>query len=460
MKQIITLLSVCLSLVITQAQTPDTLSLEMYLQQIKCCHPVSRIADYNVLEKQFYTMAARGAFDPQLNGDFDRKSFDDKTYYQHVNAGVSGFILPGGIGYSAGYELNAGTYLNPEARTPNNGLYYAGIEVPLFQGMTTDSRRTALRQAQTLQLSSEEERKLALNELIFRAYTNFVYWYAYHELEQLYVNQVRFTEERLENIRSGVILGDRAAMDTADARAMLANWQMGLAETRSLKIKYSYMIAADLWNEDGSPRNTDIMPVPKTDALLQQLNDAASVSLSEAPKLRLADYKTEFYRLERRLKAEYLKPKLNLKYNFLYGTPQQATAGPFLFENYKAGLKFSMPLLLRTERGEWRAAEVKWKAAQLSRDFLAREMETKLQSAYLEIVQSREFYENARQLSVLSRTLADAEQSRFDAGDSNFFTLFLRETNYINAVQKRIKAEAELKLILLKPRYIAGTLAE
>lgn len=220
------------------------------------------------------------------------------------------------------------------------------------------------------------------------------------------------------------------------------------------------MIAADLWNEDGSPRNTDIMPVPKTDALLQQLNDAASVSLSEAPKLRMADYKTEFYRLERRLKAEYLKPKLNLKYNFLYGTPQQATGGPFLFENYKAGLKFSMPLLLRTERGEWRAAEVKWKAAQLSRDFLAREMETKLQSAYLEIVQSREFYENARQLSVLSRTLADAEQSRFDAGDSNFFTLFLRETNYINAVQKRIKAEAELKLILLKPRYIAGTLAE
>lgn len=460
MKRIILLFIITLWAFCLQGQRPDSLSLGTYLAKLKCCHPIARIADYSVLEQQFYTLAARGNFDPQLNGDFDRKSFDNKTYYQHVNGGVSGFILPGGIGYSAGYELNSGTYLNPEARTPNNGLYYAGVDVPLLQGMITDTRRTALRQAQTMWQASQEERKLALNELLYRGYTNFIFWYAYHQLENLYETQVRYTEERLSNIRAGVSLGDRPALDTADALAMLANWKMGLAETRSLKIKYTYLVAADLWNEDGSPMDVENMPSPSRDTLLENLNNIARINLYEAPKLQVADYKIEYYGLEKRLKAEYLKPKLNIKYNFLYGTPQQASTFPLLFDNYKAGIKFSMPLLLRQERGQWRAAQTKWKIAQLNRTLLERELQTKLESTYQEIQQTQEFYTNARQLSALSRQLAVAEQIRFDAGDGNFFTLFLRETNYITAVQKEIKAWAELRLVLLKPQYVAGKLAE
>lgn len=461
MKKSIFILSYTLfCLVSIRSQQTDSIGLAAYLERLKTNHPIARIADYAVLEQKNYTLAARGNFDPQLQGDFDRKAFNETTYYQHVNGGVSGFILPGGIGYSAGYELNSGTYLNPEARTPNNGLYYAGVDVPLLQGMLTDSRRTALRQAQTLLRSSEEERKLALNELLFRGYTNFIFWHAYHELEKLYEQQVSYTEERLLNIRTGVALGDRPALDTADALAMLANWQMGLAETRSLKVKYTYLVAADLWNEDGTPSSIENMPSPTSDTLLSQMDKLQRSSMDEAPKLRVADLKTEYYRLEKRLKAEYLKPKLNLKYNFLYGTPQQASNFPVLFDNYKAGLKFSMPLLLRKERGEWRAAQIKWKVAQLNRDLLSREMETKLQSAYLEILQSQEFYRNVQQLSILSRQLAQAEQIRFDAGDSNFFTLFLRETNYMNAIQKEVKARAELRLMLIKPKYITGTLAQ
>lgn len=460
MKKIVLLIAFCCCFIFMHAQQNDSISLTSYLEKLKCCHPIARIADYGVMEQQYYTLAARGNFDPQLNGNLDRKSFDGKAYYQHINGNVGGFILPGGIGYSAGYELNSGTYLNPEARTPGNGLYYAGVDVPLLQGMLTDTRRTALRQAKTLWQASEEERKLALNELIFRGYANFVFWYAYHELERLYENQVLFTQERLLNIRIGVDLGDRPALDTADALAMLANWRMGLAETRALKIKYTYLVAADLWNDDGTPINIENIPAPKTDSLLTAIDGLGRINLYEAPKIQLADFKIEYHRLEKTLKAEYLKPKLNLKYNFLYGSPQQASTLPVLFENYKAGIHFSMPLLLRQERGQWKAAETKWKIAQLDRNLLEQELITKLESTYREIEQSQTLYVNARQLSVLSRQLASAEQIRFDAGDSNFFTLFLRETNYMTAAQKEIKTWAELRLAIIKPSYVAGKLAE
>ncbi|MCG9910142.1 MAG: TolC family protein [Flavobacteriales bacterium] len=440
-------------------QAQDTLSLEQYINNLKCCHPIAQNADLLLMERKFNTLAARGGFDPTANADFSRKLFDNQTYYQHVNAGVSGFILPGGIGYQAGYELNSGVYLNPEQRNPTNGLFYAGINVPLLQGMITDVRRTALRQAQVLQLSGEEERRLALNELLFNGYVQYIYWQAYDELEKLYEQQVIFTRERLENIRNAIQAGDRAAIDTADANAMLANWEIGLAETRALKIKYTYMIVADLWNEDGSPRNTETLPIPAR-INEESLSQKVQIPEEKSPLIRIAELKTEFARLDKRLKAEYLKPKLNLKYNFLYGNPQVNNTLPVMFENYNAGINFSFPLFLRTERGQWRAAEVKWKMAQIDRDFKDIQLQNKIKAAMLELVQNKEQAVQSEKLAKLNFVLSKAEQERFDAGDSNFFNLFLRETNYVNAVQKNIKAFADYKISLLKPRYLHGSLAD
>jgi outer membrane protein TolC len=436
----------------------DTLTLDAYLKRIKCCHPLAKTADLNLMIREFNTLAARGGFDPQAEADFNRKMFEDKTYFQHLDAGLSGFILPGGIGYQAGYELNSGLFLNPEQRNPQNGLFYAGINVPLLQGMITDQRRTALRQAQTMQESGEEERRLALNELLFNAYVKYMYWSAYHDLEALYLKQVELTLERLENIRNAVSAGDRAAIDTADARAMLANWEMGLAETRALKIKYGYQLFADLWNDDGTPMNMEEPPIPGT--VDETLFPSEDLALLQSPVIRVAELKTEWMRLEKRLKAEYIKPKLNLKYNFLYGNPQVNNAFPVFFENYKAGINFSMPLLLRAERGAYRAAEAKWKIARLEQDFKITELDAKLKGALAEIIQNGEASEQADQLASFTKRLAEAEQERFDAGDSNFFNLFLRESNFVNAAQKRIKATAEYRISRVKPKYVLGQLAD
>jgi outer membrane protein TolC len=459
MKQLTALL-ILLPLYLTGmcSNASDTLTLDAYLKQIRCCHPLAKTADLNLMIREFNTLTARGGFDPQAEVDFNRKMFEDKSYFQHLDAGLSGFILPGGIGYQAGYELNSGLFLNPEQRNPQNGLFYAGVNVPLLQGMITDERRTALRQAKALQESGEEERRLALNELLFNAYIKYLYWSAYHELETLYLKQVELTKERLENIRNAVSAGDRAAIDTADARAMLANWEMGLAETRTLKIKYAYQIIADLWNDDGTPQNGSELPVPAR--VDDTFFPSEELTLFESPVIRVAELKTEVMRLEKRLKAEYIKPKLNLKYNFLYGNPQVNNAFPVFFENYKAGINFSMPLLLRAERGAYKAADAKWKIARWEQNFKMTELDAKFKGALAEIVQNGEAAEQAEQLASFTKRLAEAEQERFDAGDSNFFNLFLRESNFVNAAQKRIKATAEYRISRVKPKYVLGQLAD
>jgi outer membrane protein TolC len=84
----------------------------------------------------------------------------------------------------AGYERNQGQYVNPEYRTPNEGLAYAGVSVPLpiSQGFFIDARRNTLRQAQLFRDIAEADRVKEINKLLLSAAKDYWNWYyAYNE---------------------------------------------------------------------------------------------------------------------------------------------------------------------------------------------------------------------------------------------------------------------------------------
>ena len=74
------------------------------------------------------------------------------------------------------------------------------------------------------------------------------------------------------------------------------------------------------------------------------------------PELQQYQWKIEQLGFEQRLKAEKLKPKVNLSYNFLSertGVPLAENFSAFNSNDYKWGLTVSMPLLLREGRVDW-----------------------------------------------------------------------------------------------------------
>ncbi|GAL77826.1 multidrug efflux protein outer membrane component [Algibacter lectus] len=103
------------------SQENDTvLSLEEYLGYVKKYHPIVKQAQLITTESEAKLLKSRGAFDPKLEVDYNRKKFKSTTYYDKLN---STFKIPTwyGIELKANYENNDGTYLNPEYNTPDDG---------------------------------------------------------------------------------------------------------------------------------------------------------------------------------------------------------------------------------------------------------------------------------------------------------------------------------------------------
>ena len=80
------------------------------------------------------------------------KEFKNTEYYNLLNGSIK---FPTSLPFDPkiGFEQNKGAYLNPEHYIANDFSYqqfYAGVSLPLGQGLITDDRRIALRQAQLL----------------------------------------------------------------------------------------------------------------------------------------------------------------------------------------------------------------------------------------------------------------------------------------------------------------------
>ena len=87
----------------------------------------------------------------------------DKDFYErNPNTGQK---IPTwfGVDFKAGYEINKGQFISEEHATPGSGLWYAGVDIPLGQGLLFDERRSTILQAKIFQKNSENEQKLIIN---------------------------------------------------------------------------------------------------------------------------------------------------------------------------------------------------------------------------------------------------------------------------------------------------------
>ena len=98
----------------TQVLGEEILTLSEYLGYVKSFHPVVKQANLVINEGEAKLLKARGAFDPKLEVDFDKKEFKNTEYYDKLNAA---FKIPTwyGIEFKGKYEENSGAFLNPES---------------------------------------------------------------------------------------------------------------------------------------------------------------------------------------------------------------------------------------------------------------------------------------------------------------------------------------------------------
>ncbi len=449
----------------THGQGEDTTLLDFnsFLNRVKEHHPVAVQANLQLEKGNASVMQARGGFDPKAFTEVNQKYYSDNKYYSLIDGGLK---IPTwfGLEVKGGYEQNEGLYLNPENNVPAAGLWYAGLSLPLGQGLFIDQRRAELRQAQVYQQSTEVERVALLNEVLYEAGKAYWAWFEAYNKVRIYEEAVALANQRFEAVRQGSFLGDRPAIDTLEAGIQWQNRQLNLQEAQLSFNNASAMLSVFLWEDGIIPLEVAPGTLPPSSqqisytAVSPQLLGELDSLINNHPNLRQYAFKLDQMEIERRWKKEQLKPTLNLNYNAITEATPGNPLAEYSINNYKWGLSFNMPLFLRKERGSLNMANLKIRETELEYSNKSAALNYKAVAAL------NEWDNTAGQVQLYTKTVRDyrgllnGERQMFSAGESSLFMVNSRELGYINAQLKLVELLTKNQKASLESRYALGIL--
>jgi outer membrane protein TolC len=417
----------------------EPFSFEVYLGYVKKHHPLVKQANLTLNVGEANLLKARGGFDPKVEVDYNTKEFKNTEYYNELNAT---FKVPlwYGIELKGNFENNTGDFLDPSMTVPEEGLYSAGVSVSLAQGLLMNDRMATLKKAKFFKEQSKADRDLLVNEILYEASIAYFNWLQAYNEEQIYTNFLDNASRRLEAVKQSYTAGDKAAIDTLEAKITVQNWLLGYETTKLKRQKAGLQASTFLWIE-GVPLEFEESVVPElpTEVILNnslslQIISADSIALDAHPKLRSLDYKMESLQIDRRLKSNRLLPKLDVQYNFLASDFEQQ----YLFNtsNYKAMVNFSLPIFLRKERGDLKLAKLKLQDINYEITSSSLAIKNKITAVKTEIVSLNDQQKIVQNIVKDYTVLLKGEERKFFLGESSLFLINSREQSLITSQLK------------------------
>jgi len=442
------------------------LSQDRFVEMVLKYHPVARQSELILERGEFGLKKARGNFDPSVFTYLDDKNFDQKEYFSILGTGLK---VPTwlGIDIKFGYDRNKGAFLNPENTVPDNGLWYAGISVPLGEGLFIDERRKIVQQAKLFSQYTIVEQTSMLNDLLLNALESYWDWVkAYNQL-LIFSDFVDLARERFDGIKGSFEQGDKPAIDTLEAYIQIQNRRIGTNQSLIDYQKAARELSNFLWFENDIPLEiSDGLVPPRLEDIESNINvsnDNLNTILAEIeenhPDLQLYEYKIADLSIEQRWKKEKIKPKVNINYNFLneaFGSTVESSG----LNNYKWGLEFSMPILLRSEIGDLRLTQIKMKEAEIGRSQKSLEVTNKVLVFYRQLQNLFDQIDLYAGNVANYERLLNGERQKFDAGESSLFLINSREVSFIDARIKLIDVKVKTRITYFSYYWAAGILLQ
>lgn len=443
----------------TPADTTEQFSLDEFYRVILEYHPLVRQARLLNESARQELRLARGNFDPKAEVQLDKKEFQNKSYYNKVDAYLS-FPTWFPVNPKLGLENNTGQLLNSAETIPGGRQYFAGVNLPIGKGLFTDERRAMVKQASLLGTLSEAEQIKAINKVLLQAAKDYWQWYnSYHNF-LLTDKGVTIAQEIYRRVKLNHLHGEASRMDTIQAKII---WQSRKVERMEAQLAFrnsSLTLSNYLWDAANQPMQLSARVVPviresdqrKIDSsILQSLMDQAKQNHPELIKLKT---KLNQLGIERSLAKEFLKPKLDLSYYVLTqpGTPQAID----LSRDYKLGIDFSMPVFLRKERSKLALTDLKISSTEFEQRLAEREIINEIKVTHNQIVNTSLMIEQQADMVNLYDQLLSGEMMNLEHGESDLFKISLQQEKLIQAQIKLLKLQVELQKAKASLYWAAG----
>ena len=429
---------------------PDTakaFTIENFYYLVTRYHPVAKqTALLNDLALQEIRLA-RGNFDPKIEIQYVTKNFNDTEYYRQFDGAVKfPTIFP--VDPKVGVARNKGQYLNPENYISSEfdfRQFYAGVSLPLGQGLITDERRAALKQADLFQDLTEAEQVRLINKLLLDAAKDYWNWYNSYYHYRLLNRGVQVATEIFRRTKINAEQGEAAVIDTVQAKITL---QQRLIEQQEALLDFQYSgitLSTYLWDSVGNPAALDLTwaPVLQPDLLVptpQGIQELTEMARQNHPELQKLSVRLVQLDVSRRLAAEFLKPRLDLNYYFLNQPFDPTWNANFNGgEDYKFGLDFSFPVLIRKERAKLAQTKIRIAGTELEKSLAERQIINEINAAHVTLVNTAGILVNQADMVNNYERLLQAELLNFENGESDLFKINIQQERLIQSQTKLVK---------------------
>ncbi|NQZ78563.1 MAG: TolC family protein [Ekhidna sp.] len=234
--------------------------------------------------------------------------------------------------------------------------------------------------------------------------------------------------------------GEAAVVDTLQAKI---NFQKRIVDYRKATLEYELAklnLSKHLWSENLLPLELQINVLPDSSSLFETPRDeeikaAIEFAMTSNPEIGKLEGKRNQIDADLRWARESLKPQVDLSYS-LIDAPLDAEfspRSPEFGENYKVGLDFSIPILLRKERGKLQQSRLKLQSNEFELAQSQIDLKNDVLGAYAQSTAFQDLLVQYQGVSQNYRRLLDAEIINLQNGETDLFKLNIQQDKYIEA---------------------------
>lgn len=441
---------------------PDSVSaftIDMFYKMVLDHHPVARQAGLLSEMARQEIRLARGSFDPKVEFMLTHKQFQDKTYYNLRDAHIY-FPSQFPVNPKIGIEENRGALLNPSETIPGNRQFFAGFSFPIGRGLITDDRRAALLQAKLFQNMMEADQIKMINKILLSAAKEYWQWYHHYYNYRLLNRATNVASEIFRRVKINSSLGEAAPIDTVQAKITL---QTRLVEQQEAFLAFQnagITLSNFLWDDQNQPLVLNPNVAPILSAVdgeiisLKTAEDLSQLARQNHPELVKLNVKIDQLKVDEALAKEFLKPQLDLNYSLLSQPSAPLAIDPL--NDYKFGVDFSFPILLRKERSKLAQTRLKITSTTWERSLAEREITNEVTATFNEIVNTAGILVQQTEMVNLYDRILTAELLNLEQGESDLFKINIQQEKLIESQSKLLKLQSNYEKLKAQLYWAAG----
>ena len=393
-------------------------------------------------------LSSLGRFDLVLrasgNADELGKLYSDRQF----NTQLEQSLATGGISYFTGYRLSRGSFPDYDGKEVTNaaGEYRAGVRVPLLRDRAIDSRRADLYKTRLgLKLAdlSIDQQRIVITQAATRRYWD---WLSAGRLFSVAQAILQIAEARDAYLKEAVERGALPRIDITDNARVILQRRSNLVAARRILEQASIELSLFYRDLNGDPvlvgeeRLPPAFPEPSV-IDNNRLRTDIEMALTRRPEVTRLLAQRDQVEIDRKLAVNQQYPGIDVLFSYARQLgDQQTKRGP---DEVRGTLNFDLPLQRRTARGRESAAEARLSQIDQRVRFQKDQIGAEVRDAVSAV---RAAYERTLVLANevrVTKEVENAERERYELGDSNLFTLNLREIATVDAQVREVNALAD-----------------